>query len=187
MPGLAPPGRAPWPSRRTRSRRGRHPPKEVQERGASASLVVCLASQACSYGKRGPRLTGAAPHPRLHLTGARVTVPPLCDEDGTRTPRGCSGAENSRLDCCHRHGQGAGTSRRVWCRHAGAPAWDIPSAHVADGQRCWHPPGGKKATKPRRGSLCPLTTGGLISVRPVLGFDHRVGHLRPPTVIVVAP
>src|SRR5882724_13616519 len=149
----------------------RHHHKEGKERGSRASLVVCLESQACSDGTSGQRLTGAAPHPRLHLTGERVTVHPLFAEDGTRTQRCFEVAENSRLAFCTRHGHGECTSRSVWCSPAGAPACAITSAHVADGQRCWHPPGGKKSKKPLTGYFCPLTTGGLISVR--LGPEPR--------------
>ena len=165
MQGLAQQGIEPMPSRRTMYRIVRHHPKEVKERGSSSCMVVFLESQAFFYGKSGQRLTCAAPPPSLHLTGARVTVHPLFDEDGTRTPRCFSVAENRRLDFCHRHGHGDGTSRSVWCSHAGAPACAITSAHVADGPRCWHPPGGKKSKKPLTGYLCPLTTGGLIRVR----------------------
>src|SRR2546427_12717061 len=75
------------------------------------------------------------------------------------------------MGCCTRHRHGERTSISVWCSHVGAPAWEIKSEHVADGQRCWHSPGGKNAKKPLRGYLCPLTTGGLISVRPCCAPD----------------
>ena len=145
MQGLAQQGREPMPSRRTLSRMVRHHPQEVKERGSRASLVVCLESQACSDGTSGQRLTGAAPHPRLHLTGERVTVHPLFAEDGTRTQRCFEVAENSRLAFCTRHGHGERTSISVWCSHVGAPACEMKSGHAVDCQRCWNPTGGKKA------------------------------------------
>ena len=167
------------PSRRTLDRIGRHHSKAVQERGASSCRFVFLEEQAFFSGTRCQRLTGAAPHPSLHLTGERGTVHPLFDEDGTRTQRWFEVAANRRLACCHRHGHGDGTSRRVWGRHAGAPAGAITSAHVADGQRCWNPPGGKKSQKPLTGYLCPLTTGGLIRVRCWTATEPRLGTMLP--------
>src|SRR5439155_20335548 len=92
-------------------------------------------------------------------------VAPVLAEDGTRAPRCFSVAETRPLSFCTRPAQGERTSRGVWCRPVGAPAWATTSAHVAAGQRCGHPPGGKQAKKPLRGYLCPLTTGGLIRVR----------------------
>src|SRR6266446_2531613 len=87
-----------------------------------------------------------------------------------QAPLGCEVAENRPLSCCTRHAHGERTSIGVWCSHVGAPAGETKSEHVADGQRCWHPPGGKKAKKPLRGYLCPLTTGGLIRVRCWMRF-----------------
>src|SRR5438132_9185625 len=69
------------------------------------------------------------------------------------------------MGCCIRHEDGERTSISVWCSHAQAPACEIKSEHVTDGQQCWHPPGGKKAKNRSLGYFCPLTTGGLISVR----------------------
>src|SRR5712692_4646448 len=146
----------------------RHHPKEGTERGSSACMGVCLESQAFFDGTSCQRLTCAAPPPSLHLTGERVPVHPLFDEDGTRTQRCFEVAEHRRLDCCTRHGHGDCTSRSVWGSPAGAPACAITSAHVADGHRCWNPPGGKKSKKPLTGYFCPLTTGGLIRVSPAL-------------------
>ena len=99
------------------------------------------------------------------LPGERVTVHPAGDEDGLRGPRWFSGAAHSACGCCTRHAWGERPSRRVWCRPGGAPAWDITAAHVADDPRCWACTRRQKAKKPLRGYLCPLTTGGLISVR----------------------
>ena len=78
---------------------------------------------------------------------------------------------------CTRHEHGERTSLSVWCNHARAPACDIKSAYVADGQRCWNPPGGKNAKSRASGYLCPLTTGGLIRV---LGCRRRAGCLYRP-------
>ena len=111
------------------------------------------------------RFTCAAPHPSLNPHWRTCHVYPAFDEDGTRAPICFSVAENSPRGFCTRHAHGERTSRSVWCSHGGAPAWEITSEHVADGQRCWNPPGGKKAKKPLRGYFCPLTTGGLIRVR----------------------
>src|SRR5439155_20796884 len=79
------------------------------------------------------------------------------------------------MGCCIRHEDGERTSISVWCSHAQAPACEIKSEHVTDGQQCWHPPGGKKAKNRSLGYFCPLTTGVLISVGPCLA--HR-RHLR---------
>src|SRR5882672_11384139 len=57
------------------------------------------------------------------------------------------------MACCTRHGHGERTSRSVWCSHVGAPAREIKSEHIADGQRCWHVPGGKNQKTAHRISL----------------------------------
>jgi hypothetical protein len=104
-----------------------------------------LDGQTGASGNSCPRVRCAAPPPRLHLTGERVTFILSFDEDGTRRRIWFSVAANRRLGFCTRHGNGERTSRSVWCRQGGAPACDITSGHATDCQRCQHHQGGKKA------------------------------------------
>jgi hypothetical protein len=154
----------------------------LRRRGQNAGLAPQDASdRACQTGlsrKRGQRCTWAAPHPRLHPPWRTCHVYPPLDADGTRAPRCVEGAATSRMGCCTRQRQGERTSRSVWCSHVGAPAGAITSEHVADGPRCWHQPGGKQCKKPLRGSLCPLTTGGLIRVGRRLPESWSLGLQR---------
>src|SRR6266849_1732110 len=138
-------GREPLPSRRTLYRMLRRSHTEVTAHGSHASLPVCPGVRGLTREhKLSPvHVCCSSPEPDPHWKAWNVY--PAFDEDGTRAPRCFSVAENSALGCCTRHARGERTSRSVWCSHVGAPAWDITSAHVADGQRCWHPPGGKKA------------------------------------------
>ena len=73
MPALAQQGLAPVPSRRTMYRRGRRRHTEVQERGARSSMSYDLSAPGCPSGTRCQRVTWAAPHPSLNLTGERGT------------------------------------------------------------------------------------------------------------------